>query len=168
MTKRWIPLCEDIGYITGRHPAAERSSTNGAKSRKTMSEISGTSAAELSFEDTPIDEINVALPSLYQDDTWQPWFARLRREAPVHFCPESEYGPYWSIQTTPFGLPSPYSRLLSMISVQRIYQNALIFREAGKSKHEKIRENHLTAEITNPQVPMTYHVCPMLEPNLSA
>jgi cytochrome P450 len=26
-----------------------------------------------------------------------PYFARLRREDPVHFTPESEFGPYWSI-----------------------------------------------------------------------
>ena len=45
----------------------------------------------------PLDEINVADPKLYQDDVWPPYFARLRREAPVHYCPESAYGPYWSV-----------------------------------------------------------------------
>jgi cytochrome P450 len=28
-----------------------------------------------------------------------PYFERLRREAPVHYCRESEFGPYWSIST---------------------------------------------------------------------
>jgi hypothetical protein len=37
-----------------------------------------------------------ATPAIYQQDTWQPLFARLRREAPVHYCAESAYGPYWS------------------------------------------------------------------------
>ncbi len=45
----------------------------------------------------PLEEINVADPKLYQDDVWPPYFARLRREAPVHYCPESAYGPYWSV-----------------------------------------------------------------------
>jgi cytochrome P450 len=41
--------------------------------------------------------IDVSDPQLYEDDVWQPLFARLRREAPVYFCPQSRYGPYWSI-----------------------------------------------------------------------
>jgi cytochrome P450 len=45
----------------------------------------------------PLDKINVADPSLYQEDRWRPYFARLRREAPVHYCAESAYGPYWSV-----------------------------------------------------------------------
>jgi cytochrome P450 len=45
----------------------------------------------------PLELINVADPRLYQDDTWPPYFARLRREAPVHYCAESAYGPYWSV-----------------------------------------------------------------------
>jgi cytochrome P450 len=44
-----------------------------------------------------LDRINVADPRLYQEDRWPPYFARLRREAPVHYCPESAYGPYWSV-----------------------------------------------------------------------
>jgi len=45
----------------------------------------------------PLDRINVADPALYQEDRWRPYFARLRREAPVHYCAESAYGPYWSV-----------------------------------------------------------------------
>ena len=28
---------------------------------------------------------------------WQPYFRRLRREAPVHYCKESPLGPFWSV-----------------------------------------------------------------------
>jgi cytochrome P450 len=49
-------------------------------------------AAEL-----PLDQIDVSDPKLYEDDAWHPLFARLRREAPVHYCRQSRYGPYWSI-----------------------------------------------------------------------
>ena len=45
----------------------------------------------------PLEQINVADPQLYQEDRWGPYFARLRREAPVHYCPVSAYGPYWSV-----------------------------------------------------------------------
>ena len=45
----------------------------------------------------PLEEINVSDPSLFQNDTWQPWFTRLRREAPVHYLPESNFGPFWSV-----------------------------------------------------------------------
>ena len=30
-------------------------------------------------------------------DVWQPYFRRLRREAPVHYCKDSPLGPYWSV-----------------------------------------------------------------------
>ncbi|HKM71801.1 MAG TPA: cytochrome P450 [Stellaceae bacterium] len=44
-----------------------------------------------------LDAIDVSDPLLYQDDVWYPYFARLRREDPVHYCRESRYGPYWSV-----------------------------------------------------------------------
>jgi hypothetical protein len=46
---------------------------------------------------TPLSAIDVSDPAIYQQDTWQPLFARLRREAPIHYCAESCYGPYWSV-----------------------------------------------------------------------
>lgn len=42
-------------------------------------------------------DLDVSSPSLFQQDTWAPYFSRLRREQPVHLCPKSPYGPYWSI-----------------------------------------------------------------------
>jgi cytochrome P450 len=48
-------------------------------------------------ETMPLDEFDVSNPKLYQDDVWQPYFRRLRREAPVHYCKESPLGPYWSV-----------------------------------------------------------------------
>jgi cytochrome P450 len=44
-----------------------------------------------------LDEIDVSDPQLYQDDSWRPYFDRLRRDDPVHWCRESRYGPYWAI-----------------------------------------------------------------------
>jgi len=45
----------------------------------------------------PLSSFDMSDPAYYQDDTWYPYFARLRREAPVHFTAESAYGPYWSV-----------------------------------------------------------------------
>jgi cytochrome P450 len=46
---------------------------------------------------TPLADFDVSRPELYREDTWRPWFARLRRDAPVHYCRDSLYGPYWSV-----------------------------------------------------------------------
>ncbi|MEI8301666.1 MAG: cytochrome P450 [Burkholderiales bacterium] len=44
-----------------------------------------------------IDPIDVSDPALFQNHTVGPLFARLRREDPVHWCPSSRFGPYWSV-----------------------------------------------------------------------
>src|SRR5437763_4945522 len=45
----------------------------------------------------PLDAIDVSDPKIYQDDVWQLYFERLRREAPVHYCREIRYGTYLSV-----------------------------------------------------------------------
>ena len=45
----------------------------------------------------PLDQIDVSRPDLYEQNTFWPYFERLRKEDPVHFCAESAFGPYWSI-----------------------------------------------------------------------
>lgn len=47
----------------------------------------------------PANPLDVSWGELYRHDTWQAPFARLRAEAPVHYCEESDFGPYWSIST---------------------------------------------------------------------
>ena len=47
--------------------------------------------------DMPLDRIDVSNPQLFRDGTMWPYFERLRREDPVHYCRESAFGPYWSI-----------------------------------------------------------------------
>jgi cytochrome P450 len=46
---------------------------------------------------TPLADFHVGDPDLFATDTHWPWFERLRAEAPVHYCRESEFGPYWSV-----------------------------------------------------------------------
>jgi cytochrome P450 len=45
----------------------------------------------------PLADLNPAQPALFEHDAMWPVFERLRREDPVHYTAESEYGPYWSI-----------------------------------------------------------------------
>ena len=40
----------------------------------------------------PLDSIDVSLPELYQNDAYQPYSERLRREDPVHYCGDSNSG----------------------------------------------------------------------------
>jgi cytochrome P450 len=49
--------------------------------------------------DVPLADIDPSDASLYALDAWRPVFARLRAEAPVHFCAHSPFGPYWSVST---------------------------------------------------------------------
>jgi cytochrome P450 len=46
---------------------------------------------------TPLEAFQVADIEHFVTDTHWPWFERLRAEDPVHWCPRSEYGPYWSV-----------------------------------------------------------------------
>ena len=44
-----------------------------------------------------LSRIDVSDPIIFKNDAFRPIFARLRKEAPVHYCKESPFGPYWSI-----------------------------------------------------------------------
>jgi len=46
---------------------------------------------------TPLADFNPGDPELFRTDSHWPWFERLRREEPVHYCRDSEFGPYWSV-----------------------------------------------------------------------
>ena len=54
-------------------------------------------AVHADADSVALDAIDVSDPRLYQDDVWHPYFARLRRDDPVHYCRDSLYGPYWSV-----------------------------------------------------------------------
>jgi cytochrome P450 len=54
-------------------------------------------AARAKAYSMPLDEINVADPELFRTDSFWPYFERLRKEAPVHYQKEHEFGPYWSV-----------------------------------------------------------------------
>lgn len=45
------------------------------------------------------DPFDVSRAELYAQDKWREPFAKLRRDDPIHFTPDSEFGPYWSVTT---------------------------------------------------------------------
>ncbi len=56
-----------------------------------------TSAKKSDALSVPLAEINPGRTDRFQDDTIWPMFERVRREDPVHYTAESEYGAYWSV-----------------------------------------------------------------------
>jgi cytochrome P450 len=54
-------------------------------------------AAQRDAASISLDAIDVSQPALYQNDTWEPYFARLRREDPVHHTDGGMYGSFWSV-----------------------------------------------------------------------
>ena len=46
---------------------------------------------------TPLADLHPGDPELFRSFAFHPVFDRLRAEDPVHFCRESEFGPYWSV-----------------------------------------------------------------------
>ena len=46
---------------------------------------------------TALEDFDVSSAKLMQADQHWDYFARLRDEAPVHYCKDSMFGPYWSI-----------------------------------------------------------------------
>jgi len=56
---------------------------------------------QTSIEQMPLEQIDVSQASIYRDDSWGPYFARLRREAPVHYLADSANGAFWSVTSHP-------------------------------------------------------------------
>lgn len=45
----------------------------------------------------PLEQIDPSDPALQQDETHEPYFARLREEDPIHYTAESMFGSFWSV-----------------------------------------------------------------------
>jgi cytochrome P450 len=45
----------------------------------------------------PLDQIELADPARFRDNTLWPFFERIRKEDPVHHSVHEEFGPYWSV-----------------------------------------------------------------------
>ncbi len=69
--------------------------TDAAQSMKHESMIDGEVIADPYA--IPLDQINMAQPTLFQNNLHGEYFRRLREEDPIHYCKESDVGPFWSI-----------------------------------------------------------------------
>ena len=47
----------------------------------------------------PLDTLDVSDAALFGTGAHVDYFRRLRAEAPLHYCPDSPHGPYWSVST---------------------------------------------------------------------
>src|SRR3984893_11271254 len=45
----------------------------------------------------PLEQFDPGDPELFRSDTFWPYFDRLRKEDPIHYCKHSVFGPYWSV-----------------------------------------------------------------------
>lgn len=63
----------------------------------------------------PLDTLDPARPDRFADGSVHAVFDRLRREAPIHFCPDSRFGPYWSI--------SRYDDIVEIESLPLLYSS---------------------------------------------
>jgi cytochrome P450 len=45
----------------------------------------------------PLDKIEIFNPDRFTTNTFGPYFARLRKDEPVHYTAESPHGPFWSV-----------------------------------------------------------------------
>jgi cytochrome P450 len=61
------------------------------------------------------DPLDVSRASLYREDVWQAPFRQLRAQSPVHWTPQSDYGPYWSIST--------YKGIVEVESLPELYSS---------------------------------------------
>ncbi len=68
---------------------------------------------------TPLDAFNPGNPELFRDDTFWPYFERLRKEDPVHYCRDSVFGPYWSV--------TKYNDIMNVETNHQVYSSAAVF-----------------------------------------
>jgi cytochrome P450 len=54
-------------------------------------------AAREAAYSTPLVDFHPGAPQLFRNDTLWPYFERLRKEEPVHYCTKSPIEPYWSV-----------------------------------------------------------------------
>ncbi|HWF00129.1 MAG TPA: cytochrome P450 [Caulobacteraceae bacterium] len=91
---------------------------------------------------TPLAELNPARIDRFANDTLWPVFERLRREDPVHFTPQSEFGPYWSLTRWEdiIAVDSDHETFSSIegIGLSLVEQDAQMMKLFGRSREDQI------------------------------
>ena len=86
-----------------------------------------TAARERAYS-IPLEQFDPGDPELFRTDTFWPYFERLRKEEPVHYCKDSVFGPYWSV--------TKYNDIMNVETNHQVYSSAAVFggitiRDAG-------------------------------------
>jgi cytochrome P450 len=63
----------------------------------------------------PLEEIDLSHPGIWQANEHLPFLARLRADAPVHYCKNSAVGPYWSV--------TKYKNIMEVDTSPQIYSS---------------------------------------------
>ena len=75
----------------GRAPAAPRNAQTRGETPEPTGQVDADPAT------FPLERFDPSDGELFAANQHHGWFARLRREAPVHYTPESHFGAYWSV-----------------------------------------------------------------------
>jgi cytochrome P450 len=86
-----------------------------------------TAARERAYS-IPLDKFDPGDPELFRNDTFWPYFERLRKEDPIHYCKDSVFGPYWSV--------TKYNDIMKVETNHEVFSSAAVFggitiRDAG-------------------------------------
>jgi cytochrome P450 len=71
----------------------------------------------------PLEDFDVSRPELFRSNTVWPYFERLRREAPVHYCAQSRVGAYWSV--------TKYKDIMQVETNHKIFSSDISFGGIG-------------------------------------
>jgi cytochrome P450 len=86
-----MDAARSISLAAGKRPAAPKTTA------ESFVPIYGAEQAQARAYSMPLEDFDVSKGKLFQADAHWPFFERLRREEPVHYCRQSYSGPYWSI-----------------------------------------------------------------------
>lgn len=56
-------------------------------------------ATQIRIEPETVNPLDVSRADLWANDVWQAPMAELRANNPIYYCPDSKFGPYWSVTT---------------------------------------------------------------------
>jgi len=76
-------------------------------------------AIEVEAQGGLAEPVDVSRAELWAGDAFGPLFARLRAQDPVHFCPDSPFGPYWSV--------TRYKDIVHVESLPDVYSSSYEF-----------------------------------------
>ncbi|MEZ5938519.1 MAG: cytochrome P450 [Hyphomonadaceae bacterium] len=82
---------------TADAPSSSQSSSSGVADEALRKDGYARDAVIPPASEIDLATLDITDPELWRQDAFWDRFARMRKEDPVHYCPDSPYGPYWSV-----------------------------------------------------------------------